>query len=1034
MKSDIREAEDYQNAVIIPTMKERYQIYFADKEYYKKMFPKLSKTSSVVSTDVTDTIEWALPSLMKVFTGGENVISISGVDAGDDHNAEIMQDLISFQLQRQNHFFPILYNWMKDALITGLGVVKCYWDREEGYEPVQCVLNFQSLQALINTGVKIESISAPDKYGDYTVVYDSTFYLKNAPKIENILISDFLYSPDAKTLDEANFVAHKKRVTMSYLRKMEQQGVYANVGEVKPEHWHSKYGLDEADTEMEKVLGDQYYGFHSAAEEAREEVTLYECYTKIDINGDGILEDMIITLCQDHILRCEPNYMGRHPFFAISPTQDPHRIWSKRSYAELVGEIQNLKVALIRQIIHNLALTNDPKMILAPDAINVDDFNKGRAVIRKKPGYQMSDVAMSMPVNQIAPYTFNFLEWTEGQKEQRTGVTRYNQGLDASSLNKMLDINTPVPMANGSSKLLKDIVDGDMIVGQNGKPTMVIKAHTIHNPERAYEIKFSNGEVLKAGGEHLWTVFGPHRKRKTIDTDTLFQLAHKYKQPLFIDRVYHPDNNGDIELPIDPYILGVFLGDGCLHTNRFTSMDKEIVDAMSEWAKSRGGFIRPSSHQNAGKAITYDIVGTDLHTILRKLHIARDARYEDMKNNRKHIPEIFFSASYRQRMELLRGLMDTDGCHHSGSLAIFSQANGQLLDDVERLICSFGWNYSKSEQFPGKLAKEGRTYWHLTISCLDNPFRLSRKANKYVQSKRSVDRVKIVSIEPTDIIPMRCLTVDAEDGQFCVGKHYTVTHNTASGINAIMNASNQRLELIARMFAETGVYELYRFLISLNQKFIDQNTVIRLTGEPMEIKPDDLSGSFDLVVNAGLSIQSKEAMNTQLQTLMTAIMQVNAAGVAVATPHNIYNIMKRWMENMGIKNTGDYITDPVVAQQRTMLEAQIIQTTLQTLPPDVVAYYFQYGSLPIQILYSLPPYVQVVFLNHALPTNTNNTGQSTVPMQSASAPQGAGGAVTSTVRQGSDALSPDKQIGQQPADNRVPNGAPAEPTNGVGGF
>lgn len=674
-------------------MKERYQIYFADKEYYRKMFPKLSKTSSIVSTDVTDTIEWALPSLMKVFTGGESVISITGVDAQDDHNAEIMQDLISFQLQRQNHFFPILYNWMKDALITGLGVVKCYWDREEGYEPVECVLNFQSLQALINTGVKIESISSPDRYGDYTVIYDSTFYLKNAPKIENILISDFLYSPDAKTLDEANFVAHKKRVTMSYLRKMEQQGVYANVDDVKPEHWHSKFGLDEADTEMEEVLGDQYYGFHSAAEEAREEVTLYECYTKIDINGDGILEDMIITLCQDHILRCEPNYMGRHPFFAISPTQDPHRIWSKRSYAELVGEIQNLKVALIRQIIHNLALTNDPKMILTPDAINIDDFNKGRAVIRKKPGYQMNDVAMSMPVNQIAPYTFNFLEWAEGQKEQRTGVTRYNQGLDASSLNK-----------------------------------------------------------------------------------------------------------------------------------------------------------------------------------------------------------------------------------------------------------------------------------------------------------------------------------------------------TASGINAIMNASNQRLELIARMFAETGVYELYRFLISLNQKFIDQNTVVRLTGEPMEIKPDDLSGSFDLIVNAGLSIQSKEATNTQLQTLMTAIMQVNATGVAIATPHNIYNITKRWMENMGIKNTGDYITDPVVAQQRTMLEAQIIQATLQTLPPDAVAYYFQYGSLPIQILYSLPPYVQVVFLNHTLPTNTNNTGQSTVPMQNASAPQGAGGAVVSTVRHGSDALSPDNQIGQQPADNRVPNGAPAEPTNGVGGY
>lgn len=1015
-------------------MKERYQIYFADKEYYKSMFPKLSKTSSIVSTDVTDTIEWALPSLMKVFTAGDDVISITGVGAEDDHNAEIMQDLISFQLQRQNHFFPILYNWMKDALITGLGVIKCYWDREEGYEPVQCVLNFQSLQSLMNTGVKIESISQPDKYGDYTVVYDSTYYLKNAPKIENILISDFLYSPDAKNLEEANFVAHKKRVTMSYLRKMEQQGVYANVEEVKPEHWHSRYGLDEADTEMEQVLGDQYYGFHSAAEEAREEVTLYECYVKIDINGDGILEDMIITLCQDHILRCEPNYMGRHPFFAISPTQDPHRIWSKRSYAELVGEIQNLKTALIRQIIHNLALTNDPKMILTPDAINIDDFNKGRAVIRKKPGYQMNDVAMAMPVNQIAPYTFNFLEWTEGQKEQRTGVTRYNQGLDASSLNKMLDIYTPVPMADGTWKTLEQVKDGDRIIGQDGKPTLVVKAHLIHYPERAYEIKFSNGDTLKAGGEHLWTIQNPRGARKTVNTDYIFDYMSKYKEKVFIDKVDRPDFMGDVDLPLDPYFLGLFLGDGCLHSNRITTADEEVKEYVERWAKEHGGYIKESASQNAGKAITYDIVDTPLGHIARELKIRRDARYEDMKENVKHIPDVYFKASYEQRLALLRGLMDTDGCHHSGALCIFTQKEGQLVDDVMRLIESLGGSPTKHITKPGKLARPDVKYYNIHFTINDCPFKLTRKASKWKKPTRMVDKVRILSITPIEPILMRCLTVDAPDGQFCVGKHFTVTHNTATGINAIMNASNQRLELIARMFAETGVYELYRFLISLNQKFIDQETVIRLTGEPMEIKPDDLSGSFDLIVNAGLSIQSKEATNTQLQTLMTAIMQVNSTGIAVATPHNIYNIIKRWMENMGMKNTGEFITDPIIAQQRAMLESQVIQATLQTLPPDVVQYYFQFGTLPIQVLYALPPYVQVVFLNHTLPNLANNTGQGAVQQPQVATPQGPGGAVVSTVRPGSDSLSPDNQIGQQSADNRVPNGAPAEPTNGVGGF
>jgi hypothetical protein len=700
ISADIKECEDYQRAVILPTMKERYQIYYADKEYYKAMFPKLSRTSSVVSTDVTDTIEWALPSLMKVFTSGDDVVSITGHDALDSHKADAMQDLINFQLQRENHFFPILYNWMKDALITGIGLTKCYWDRKEAVKPVTCVLNWTSLQELRKTGVEITNISQPDQFGDYTVTYNSTYYLKNAPKIENILCTDVLYSPDAKSLDDANFVAHKKLVTLSYLREMEQQGIYANVDQIKGDHVHGKYGKDDIDTEMDSVIGDKYYNFPSfSPDEARDEVTIYECYVKIDINGDGILEDMIITVCQDTILRCEPNYMGRHPFFAIAPTQDPHRIWSKRSYAELIGEIQHLKVALTRQIIHNLALSNDPKVIMSPEAINIEDFNKGRSVIRKKPGYTMSDAVLPMPVTQIAPYTFNFLEYLEGQKEQRTGITRYNQGLDASSLNR-----------------------------------------------------------------------------------------------------------------------------------------------------------------------------------------------------------------------------------------------------------------------------------------------------------------------------------------------------TATGISAILNQSNQRLELIARMFAETGIYELYRFLISLNQKFIDQTTVVRLSGEPLEINPEDLDGKFDLVVNSGLSIQSKAAVGTQLQSLLTAIMQTNSAGVQVATPHNIYNIFKKWLETQGIKNVGDYISDPVIAQQRTMLEMQVIQTTLQTLPPDVVQYYFTYGSLPIQVLYSLPPYVQVVFLGHQLPQSGQAPQEPMGAMPQAESPQfsGTGGAVTGVVRpivkQGSDVLSPTNQIGQQAPDNRLPAGMPTEPQQGIGGF
>ena len=684
IQADIASAEAYQASVVEPTVKQRYEIYYADKNYYKNRFPILSKTSDLVSTDVADTIEWALPSLMKVFTGSDEVITIAGVTEEDDTKAETMQELLVYQLQRQNKFFPILYNWMKDALITGMGIIKCYWERTEGYTTEQTTLNNEALQALQQTGVPIVSIEGPDIYGDFVVTYQSPYYVKNAPKIENILVSDFIYSSDAKSLEEANFVAQKRKVTMSYLREREAQGVYANIDEIKTEDFRQS----KIESPIEQVIGDKYNDLtFNQEDKARLEVVIYECYTKMDINGDGILEDMIITICGDTIIRIEQNYMGRHPFFTISPTKDPHRIWVKRSYAELIGELQDLKVALTRQIMHNVALNNDPKMLLAEDAINIDDYIQGRKVIRMKSGHSLSEVAMPMPVHPLSPQTFQFLEYIEGQKENRTGITRYNQGLDANSLNK-----------------------------------------------------------------------------------------------------------------------------------------------------------------------------------------------------------------------------------------------------------------------------------------------------------------------------------------------------TATGISAILGQSSQRLELIARMFAETGIYELFRFMVSLNQKFIDQNTVIRLTNKSLKINPEDLTGNFDLVVNAGISIATKESTIMATQTLLTALMQANAGGYMVSTPENIYNLFKKWIESIGFKNYGDYITDLAVTQQRMMMEMQLKQQVLSQLPPEALQYYAQFGILPPEVLLQLPPELQLLFKGAG--------NDPTQQQQEANPADGIGGGGF-----GGTNLSQGLAGGVSRVDNQSPqivprggNGPVQEPPSGIGGF
>lgn len=682
VQNDIQRAEAYQASIVEPAVRERYEIYYADKDYYRQKFPILSKTSDLVSTDVADTIEWALPSLMKVFTGSDEVITIAGVTEEDDTKAETMQELLVYQLQRQNNFFTVLYNWMKDSLIVGMGIIKCYWERTEGYTTETAVLNNEALQALTQTGVTIEDIQGPDQFGDFSVTYQLPYYRKNAPKLENILVSEFLYSPDAKSLEEANFVAHKRKVTMSYLREREAQGVYANIDDIRVNGNYNGMNVDQ----VEQVIGDNYVDINKDEQTARQEVVIYECYTKIDINNDGILEDMIITICGDTIIRMEQNYMGRHPFFAISPTKDPHRIWVKRSYAELIGELQDLKVALTRQIMQNVALTNDPKMLLDESAINIDDFVQGRKVIRMKAGHSMNEVAMPMNITPLAPQTFQFLEWIEGQKENRTGITRYNQGLDANSLNK-----------------------------------------------------------------------------------------------------------------------------------------------------------------------------------------------------------------------------------------------------------------------------------------------------------------------------------------------------TATGISAILGQSAQRLELVARMFAETGLSELFRFMVSLNQKFIDQQTVIRLTNKELKISPEDLDGSFDLIVNAGISIATKESTIMATQTLLTALMQANAGGYMVSTPENIYNLFKKWIESIGFKNYGDYITDPNVTQQRMVMEMQLKQQVLSQLPPDALQYYAQFGILPPQYLLQLPPELQVLFGGAGNEPGGNQQFNSTG--------QPGGGGFGGPNLSGGLAGGLSRVDNQQPQNvPRGPSSGVQEPPSGIGGF
>ena len=907
LQQDIDAANAYYEETVEPKIIERYQIYNADKSFYAKMFPKLSKRCELVSTDVQDTIESTMPSMMKTFFGSTDVVTIQGVDGTDqdDSRAEKMQELINYQLEK-NKFFMTFYQWAKDALITNAGIIKVDWDRE--YKPTQQTIMLdadayaQYRPQAEQAGIKV--LDVQPTMGGFQVTIEQQKMSKNQPRIMNVLASEFRFSPDANTLDDADFVAHRKIVSLDYLRKQQESGLYSHVEDLTERSTDPHY------TTLDEQINDDIDETPNTTDSGRRKVELYECYVNINMsdNPDAKLTPMIITVSNGIILRMEENTYERNPFFILCPRMDPHKIWPDTGFVDLIAQLQHSKTAILRQMIYNIALGNDSQKAVNPSMlVDINDLLEGRSVIRVSGN--VTDAIQNIPAAPLQSWTFDMLNYIDEQRENRTGITKYNQGMDSDSLNKMLDINTPVPMADGSYKILKDIVDGDIIVGRSGKPTKVKKAHIIHYPERAYDITFKSGETICAGGEHLWTVITQHGVKQVMDTDSIYKYMKNTKATLYIPTVGKVDFTGNDELPLDPYVLGAYLGNGHKHSCRITELDYEVMEYISEWAEKHESYIIKCKEQNAGRATTYAINGK-LWKILHDLKIVKKYPSEEAE---KYIPEAYFHASYEDRLNLMRGLMDTDGCYHSGALSIFTQKNGRLLKDFIRLVNTFGWRAHTHEVFPPQCKKDCK-YFQVTISSTDNPFRLSRKANKWKMKKRCNGKQAIVSIKSASMRLMRCLTVDADDGLFCVGKHFTVTHNTATGINIITQQANQRLELIARIFAETGMSDLFRFLIKLNQLFINEETVVRLTNGPMQIDPTDLDGEFDLVVNAGMGAGAKQqnVQNMQiLQGLMTQMYQLGFVG-----PEQAYNFAKRYIEEIGFKNTDDYLMNPQQAQQQ----------------------------------------------------------------------------------------------------------------------
>jgi hypothetical protein len=427
-------------------------------EYYmgEKLGTEIDGRSQVVSTDVADTIETILPNLLRIFTSSEKVVKCEPVKVEDVKLAEQVTNYINYIFNKDNDGFSILYTWFKDALLEKNGIVKVYWDEsqsveqetyqnlsddeyrlliedddvevieEESFEDETAKAQLEVVKAMaIKTGEIMPEMPIP-------MMHNCIIKRTNGSgkvKIENIPPEEFLIQRSAKTIEEANFVAHKVSKTRSELVEM----------------GFDQKTVDDLPTSNEILLNDermQRYSdidetpFNDAPDHSTEEIELFECYIRVDTDGDGIAELRKITVAgAGGYTILENMACDNMPFCSITPIPMPHRFYG-RSISELVEDVQLVKSTVMRQLLDNMYNTNNNRTAIMDGQVNLDDLltNRPGGVVRTK--QPPSQVMMPMQSQPISAQAFPLLEYLDTVRESRTGVTRYNQGLDADSLNK----------------------------------------------------------------------------------------------------------------------------------------------------------------------------------------------------------------------------------------------------------------------------------------------------------------------------------------------------------------------------------------------------------------------------------------------------------------------------------------------------------------------------------------------------------------------------------------------------------------------
>lgn len=409
--------------------------------------------SQIVTGEVAEAIDGALPQLIRTFTTTEDIVYFEPKSPGDEESAKQATDYCNWVFYRENDGLIILHNWFKDALLQKTGIVKSYWDervdvRKEEYgnlseDELALLLSDQSLKVVKQ---EIEYTEQQDMMGNIIQIPSYEVYVQRTEesgqvKIENIPPEEFLIAKSARNVEESVFVAHRRLLPRSDLIAM---GYDKDIVDDLPTYNDLEFSEERVARFPDGEQPDQ----NTSLDFSMQTLEVYECYIRIDEDEDGIAELRRIVYCGSEILEDEEcDYV---PFHSICPIPIPHKFIGQ-SLADRVMDIQLEKSTITRQSLDNMYLTNNARIGAVDGQVNMDDLLNATpgGIIRIKNPNALVPLTVQSVFGQAMP----MLEYLDQVQAKRTGVNEAQQGLDPDVLSNVTAAAVAAMMKSNSGKL-----------------------------------------------------------------------------------------------------------------------------------------------------------------------------------------------------------------------------------------------------------------------------------------------------------------------------------------------------------------------------------------------------------------------------------------------------------------------------------------------------------------------------------------------------------------------------------------------------